>query len=185
MSFVLMDPVIKLLFAWMLPWVLRVFGFSVDATETPAISAWCLVSAEGRSVRKSQTCPRSYLLLAGSLQAYLLLAGSSVKLIFIGWLLLRTASKLCRAEVEVEEGTARMTGTDTDSSITSVGKTHNPVSTFRMERHTDYRQSHYCFSFSLLLTSSAATFYFPLLHFCHCFDLKTDLTRHVAQLVDA
>lgn len=106
-------------------------GFSVDASETPAISAWSLVSTEGRSVRKPQTCHGSYLLLAGSSEAYLLLAGSSVKLIFIGWLLLRTACKPCRAEVEVEGGTARMTGTATDSSITSVGKTHNPVSTFR------------------------------------------------------
>lgn len=123
----------------------------MDATETPAISAWCLVSVEGRSVRKSQTCPGSYLLLAGSLQAYLLLAGSSIKLIFIGWLLLRTACELCGAEMEVEEGTARMTGTDTDSSITIVGKTHNPVSTFRMKRRSDYRQCHCC------LTSSPAT----------------------------
>lgn len=78
------------------------FGFPVDASETPAVSARCLVSAEGRSVRKSQTCSGSYLLLAGSSETYLLLAGSSVKLIFIGWLLLRTACKLCRAEVAVE-----------------------------------------------------------------------------------
>lgn len=78
-------------------------GFSVDASETPAVSARSLVSTEGRSVRKSQTCRRSYLLLAGSSRAYLLLAGSSVKLIFIGWLLLRTACKPCRVEVEVEE----------------------------------------------------------------------------------
>lgn len=111
----------------------HVLDFSVDASETPAISARSLVSTEGRSVRKSQTCRRSYLLLAGSSEAYLLLAGSSVKLIFIGWLLLRTACKPCGAEVEVEGGTARMTGTDTDSSITSVGKTYSPVSTFRAE----------------------------------------------------
>lgn len=107
------------------------FAFSVDASETPDISVRCLVSAKGRSVRKSQTCLRSYLLLAGSSEAYLLLAGSSVKLIFIGWLLLRTACKLCRAEVELEGCTACMTRTDTDSSITSVGKTRNLVSTFR------------------------------------------------------
>ena len=83
-------------------WAVSV-GFSVDASETPAVSARSLVSTEGRSVRKSQTCRRSYLLLAGSSRAYLLLAGSSVKLIFIGWLLLRTACKPCRVEVEVEE----------------------------------------------------------------------------------
>lgn len=177
-----MDSVRKPLFAWMLLWVLCVFGFSVDATETPVVSAWCLVSAEGRSVRKSQTCPRSYLLLAGSLQAYHLLAGSSVKLIFIGWLLPRTACKLCRAEVEVEveEGTARMTGTDTDSSITIVGKTHNFVSTFRTERHSDYKQSHYCFPhfpFSSLPLRPR-----PSLSALHCFDLRTHFPR---RLVDA
>lgn len=103
------------------------FAFSVDASETPDISVRCLVSAKGRSVRKSQTCLRSYLLLAGSSEAYLLLAGSSVKLIFIGWLLLRTACKLCRAEVELEGCTACMTRTDTDSSISiQCGKNMQP-----------------------------------------------------------
>lgn len=71
-------------------------------------------------------------------KAYLLLAGCSVKLIFIGWLLLRTACKPCRAEVEVEGGAARMTGTDADSSITSVGKTYSAVSTFRADRQSSY-----------------------------------------------
>lgn len=51
-------------------------------------------------------------------------------------------------------GTARMTGADTDSSITSVGKIHNPVSTFRRRR-----QSHYCLSFSLPLPPP---FFLPL-----------------------
>lgn len=119
------------------------FGFPMDATETPDISVWCLVSAEGRSVRKSQTSPRSYLLLAGSPEAYLLLAGSSVRLIFY-WLA-SPKDCLCRAEVEVEEGSARMTGRDSDSSITSVGKAHNPVSTFMTKRCTACNQSHYCF----------------------------------------
>lgn len=112
--------------AEVLPFDWTLLGFSVDACETPDVSARSLVSTGGRSVRKSQTCRRSYLLLAGSSQAYLLLAGSSVKLIFIGWLLLRTACEPCRAAVEVEGAgdTARMTGTSTDSSITSVGKIH-------------------------------------------------------------
>lgn len=63
----------------------------LDAIETPTVSARSPVSAGGRSARKSQTCRRSYLLLAGSSLAYLLLAGSSAGLIFIGWLLLRRA----------------------------------------------------------------------------------------------
>lgn len=53
----------------------------LDAIETPAVSARSPVSAGGRSARKSQTCRGSYLLLAGS----------SARLIFIGWLLLRRA----------------------------------------------------------------------------------------------
>ena len=57
----------------------------MNARETPGISAPSLVSPEGRSARKSQTCPGSYLSLAGSSKAYLLLAGSSVELIFY-WL---------------------------------------------------------------------------------------------------
>lgn len=52
------------------------------------------------------------------------------KLIFIGWLLLRTASKAVAVEVGVGGGTASTTGPATDSSISSVGKTHMPVSTY-------------------------------------------------------
>lgn len=47
-----------------------IFGNSANASETPPISVQCLVSAEGRSVRKSQTWPQ--------------------RLSFIGWLLCQT-----------------------------------------------------------------------------------------------
>lgn len=126
--------------------------------------------------------PWYYLLLAGSSEAYLLLAGSSVKLIFIGWLLLRTACKPCRAEVEEGGGTARTTGTNTDSSITSVGKTHNPVSTFRTrETQRVNRES----QLSPCLTSSLSSLLLPSPLVCHCFDLMTHYTLHVTCLANA
>lgn len=52
-------------------------------------------------------------------------------------------------------GSARMTGSDADSSITTVGKTHDPVSTFGTKEQTE--QSQYVLaSLPLLLTSSSA-----------------------------
>lgn len=59
------------------PGVMHMSGFSVDASETPDISARCLVSAKGRSVKKSQTWPRVLSFIGW------LLGGLS----FIGWLL--------------------------------------------------------------------------------------------------
>lgn len=106
----------------------HVFGLCANASETPAVSARSLLSAARRSVRKSQTCRGG---------PYLLLAGSSVQLIFIGWLLLRTGLyELCRTDVGMKEvggrrklgregggGSARMTSTDADSGdISKCGK---------------------------------------------------------------
>ena len=135
------------------------FGFSVDASETPHISARCLVSAEGRSVRKSQTCPESYLLLAGSSEAYLLLAGSSVKLIFIGWLLLRTACKLCRAEME---GALPGWLGPTQIAVSPVWEKHMTLfpPSGQKDRWTE----------SLLPLLTSSSFYLII---GHCFDLTT------------
>lgn len=148
----------------------HVFGLCANASETPAVSARSLLSAARRSVRKSQTCRGG---------PYLLLAGSSVQLIFIGWLLLRTGLyELCRTEVGMKEvGGRRKLGregggggavpgwlvlTQIAEISVSVGKLYNLVSTFRRERVptvTSVLIPSFPFSLPLLLTQSRPDLY--------------------------
>lgn len=84
------------------------------ARETPGISTQSILSPQGRSPRKPQTGPGSYLLLAGSsVELIFYWLAPFWSLSFIGWLLPRRARKpgLCQHDCPMA-----------DNSITSLGR---------------------------------------------------------------